>query len=163
MFRAQILFCVSLAACSAVADDSATRDTNTLCVMTYNLRYASPHPPDAWPDRRPLMRECIRNASPDLLGTQEGLYQQLRDLAADLPEYDWIGLGREGGSKGEFMAVFFRKSRFEPVAFDHFWLSDTPDIVGSATWGNTSRRMVTWVRFRDRQTGREFYFFNTHF
>ncbi len=50
----------------------------------------------------------------------------------------------------------------EPLAFDHFWLSDTPEVVGSSTWGNSNRRMVTWVRFRERQTGLEFFFWNTH-
>jgi len=141
-------------------DAGAPRDV--LCVMTYNLRYASSESPNAWPVRRPLIRECIQSVSPDLIGTQEGLYGQLRELAADLPEYDWIGLGREGGSRGEFMAVFYRKSRLEPLAYDHFWLSDTPGVAGSATWGTTHPRMVTWVRFLDRQTRREFYFFNTH-
>ena len=61
------------------------------------------------------------------------------------------------------MAVFFRKERLEPLAFDHFWLSDTPNVIGSSTWGNSNRRMVTWIRFLDRQTNREFYLFNTHF
>jgi len=131
--------------------------------MTYNLRYASPKPPNAWPQRRPLMQECIRKVSPDLFGTQEGLYAQIKDIAADLPDYNWIGLGREGGSQGEFMAIFYRIARFEPLAFDHFWLSDTPEVVGSSTWGNSNRRMVTWVRFLDRETKREFYHFNTHF
>ncbi len=133
-----------------------------LCVMTFNLRYASPNPPNAWPQRRPVMSRCIRDLAPDVIGTQEGLYGQLKDLAADLPDYAWIGLGRDGGSRGEFMAVFYRRERLEPVAFDHFWLSDTPEIVGSSTWGNSNRRMVTWVRFRERATGREFYFWNTH-
>jgi len=139
--------------------------TNTppLCVMTYNLRYASPNPPNAWPQRRPLVREVIQKAAPDVLGTQEGLYGQLKDIASDLPEFDWIGLGREGGSKGEFMAVFFRKARLEPLTYDHFWLSDTPDVIGSATWGNSNRRMVTWIKFRDRVTSGEFFLFNTHF
>jgi endonuclease/exonuclease/phosphatase family metal-dependent hydrolase len=61
------------------------------------------------------------------------------------------------------MAVFYRTDRLEPLEFDHFWLSDTPEVIGSTTWGNTNRRMVTWVRFRDKQAEREFYFFNTHF
>ncbi len=147
---------------AAGAQDSV-RDADALRVMTYNLRFASPTGPEAWPHRRQLMAECIRSISPDLMGTQEGLYQQLKDLAGDLPEYDWIGLGREGGSKGEFMAVFFRKARLDPVAFDHFWLSDTPNVIGSTTWGNSNRRMVTWIRFLDRQTRKEFYLFNTHF
>jgi endonuclease/exonuclease/phosphatase family metal-dependent hydrolase len=141
----------------------ASAASSNLCVMTYNLRYASSTGPNAWPQRRPLMRELFQNLSPDVFGTQEGLYQQLKDLAADLPEHEWIGLGREGGSRGEFMAVFYRKARLEPLAFDHFWLSDTPEVIGSTTWGNSNRRMVTWVKFRDRQTTQEFYFFNTHF
>lgn len=134
----------------------------SLCVMTFNLRYASATPPNAWPQRRPVMRACLQRLAPDLVGTQEGLYGQLKDLASDLPDYEWIGLGRDGGSRGEFMAVFYRRARFEPMAYAHFWLSDTPEVIGSSTWGNSNRRMVTWVRFRERASGREFYFWNTH-
>ena len=67
--------------------------------MTYNLRYASPNPPNAGPQRRPLMRELIQRVAPDVLGTQEGLCGQINDLAADLPDYNWIGTGRDGGSR----------------------------------------------------------------
>ena len=134
-----------------------------LRVMTYNLRYANMQRGEAWPDRLPVMTGLIKREAPDVFGTQEGLYQQLRDIAAGLPAYDWIGLGRAGGSHDEFAAIFYRRDRFEPVEFDHFWLSDTPDVVGSMTWGNKYRRMVTWVRLRDRSTGREFEVWNTHF
>jgi endonuclease/exonuclease/phosphatase family metal-dependent hydrolase len=133
-----------------------------ITVMTYNLRYASDTPPNAWAQRRPVMKACVESVKPEVFGTQEGLYRQLKDLAADLPAYDWIGTGRDGGSRGEFMAVFYRRERLEPLEFDHFWLSDTPAVIGSSTWGNTNRRMVTWVRFRDRLSGAEFYFWNTH-
>ncbi len=137
-------------------------DRTNLCVMTFNLRYASSKSPNSWPERRPVMRDCIASIGPDLIGTQEGLYQQLKDVATDLPAYEWIGLGRDGGSRGEFMAVFYKRDRFEPLEYDHFWLSDTPEVIASSTWGNTNRRMVTWVRFRDRISNREFYFTNTH-
>jgi len=142
---------------------SGAENSDVLCVMTFNLRYASPSPPNAWFQRRPVARELVEKESPDLIGTQEGLYQQVKDLAADLPAYGWIGLGREGGSHGEFMAVFYRKDRLEPLQFDHFWLSDTPKLISSKTWGNTLPRIVTWVKFRDRRTDGQFYFFNTHF
>ena len=138
-------------------------DTGDLKVMTFNLRYASNTPPNAWPARRPVVKSLIEQERPDIFGTQEGLWQQIKDIASDLPDYAWIGLGRDGGSRGEFMAVFYRRERLEPLEFDHFWLSDTPQVIGSTTWGNTNRRMVTWVRFRERQGGEEFYFFNTHF
>ncbi len=154
---------ILLACLFAAPLPAATNAPTTLTVTTYNLRYASATPPDAWPQRRPLMAELLRQLAPDVLGTQEGLYAQIKDLAGDLPEYDWIGLGREGGSRGEFSAIFYRKSRLEPLAFDHFWLSDTPEVINSTTWGNPCRRMVTWAQFRDRLTGQKFYVFNTHF
>lgn len=135
-----------------------------LCVMTYNLRYASKTPPNAWPERRPLVREVIELVKPDVIGTQEGLHAQLLDVAADVPEFAWTGVGRDDGiQKSEFMAVFYRRARLEPLATNHFWLSDTPEIPGSTTWGNSNRRMVTWLKFRDRLTKTEFLLFNTHF
>lgn len=144
------------------APEPARGEAAELVVMTYNLRYASPLPPNSWPERRPMVVELWKRHAPDVVGTQEGVYRQLLDLAADLPEYGWIGLGREGGSRGEFTAVFFRKDRLEPTAFDHFWLSDTPRAIASKSWGNSVLRMTTWVRFRDRSSGKEFVFFNTH-
>ncbi|MFI0773669.1 endonuclease/exonuclease/phosphatase family protein [Streptomyces sp. NPDC021212] len=134
-----------------------------LHTMTFNLRYASDTAPNSWAQRRPVMRELLRRAEPHLLGTQEGLYGQLRDIAADLgPRYDWLGTGRAGGSRDEFMAVFYDTRRLEPLEYDHFWLSDTPYVIGSNTWSGAVVRMVTWVRFHDRATDRQFYALNTH-
>lgn len=130
--------------------------------MTFNLRYASATPPHTWAQRLPVVSELLQRSAPDLIGTQEGFYGPLRDIARDRPEFGWIGLGREGGSRGEFAAVFYRRERLEPLEFDHFWLSDTPEVVGSSSWGNRCVRMATWVRFRDLQNGREFGFWNTH-
>ncbi len=167
MLRIAAVMCLmglsSVASVSSAESQNPAQDPNDLCVMTYNLRYASPVPPHAWPQRRPIMAELIRNTAPDVLGTQEGIYLQLKDLHSDLPGYEWIGVGREGGSRGEFMAVFYRRDRLDPQEFDHFWLSDTPNVIASTTWGNTCRRMVTWVRFLDRRTQRQFYFIDTHF
>jgi hypothetical protein len=75
-----------------------------MTVITYNLKYAGSNPPNAWPVRRPLVREVIQQIAPDVFGTQQGLYAQLKDIASDLPDYEWIGLGREGGSRGDVVA-----------------------------------------------------------
>jgi endonuclease/exonuclease/phosphatase family metal-dependent hydrolase len=141
----------------------AAQSPSPLRVMTYNVRYASDEPPHVWNDRRPAAKAMLEQYRPDVIGMQEAVYRQVKDFAEDLPGYDWIGLGREGGSRGEFMAVFYRVERLRPLEFDHFWLSDTPDVIGSTTWGNSNRRMVTWVRFQDLQNDRSFYFLNTHF
>lgn len=138
-----------------------------LHVMTFNIRMdanAAPGTPDSWADRRPVLARFLDLERPTLLGVQEALYHQVKQVRDDLPgHYDWIGLGREGGGRGEYMAIYFDARRVEPLDYDHFWLSDTPSVIGSASWGNTVVRMVTWVRFRDARTGREFTHVNTHF
>lgn len=157
---------VSIRSCCALAvllAVHASADPIKLRVMTYNLRYASMAGENNWPVRRPILTGLITREDPDLIGTQEGLFIQLKDIEHDLPQYRWIGLGRGGGSREEFMAIFYKHERFEPLAYDHFWLSDTPAVIGSRTWGNNNRRMVTWVRFRDLESGEEFVHWNTHF
>lgn len=161
------LFLAAMATASMLPSFSTAADTvranaGELVIATYNLRFASSEAPNAWPERRPVMKALLDRYQPDLIGTQEGVYPQLKDIAADQPAYDWIGVGRDGGSRGEFMAIFYRRDRLEPLEYDHFWLSDTPQVIGSSSWGNNVRRMVTWARFRDRVTGHEFYFWNTH-
>jgi endonuclease/exonuclease/phosphatase family metal-dependent hydrolase len=132
-------------------------------VMTFNLKYASESGSNKWSDRRDVVTNAILREDPDLIGTQEGLYWQLKQIDEDLTQYEWIGLGRAGGSNDECMAIFYKREQFEPLAYDHFWLSDTPRVIGSRTWGNKNRRMVTWGLFQDTATGVEFYHWNTHF
>jgi endonuclease/exonuclease/phosphatase family metal-dependent hydrolase len=143
---------------AAMASDGATAPFG---VMTFNLRYAHPAP-NSWAERRPLVRALIEREAPDLIGTQEGLPVQIADLATDMPEYGWIGIGRDPGGGGEHMAIFYRRDRWEPVQHGHFWFSDTPDIPGSRSWGNRIPRMATWAKFRS-PAGCALYVVNTHF
>jgi endonuclease/exonuclease/phosphatase family metal-dependent hydrolase len=154
------LVCVAVL---AVCVSRAPAQSTSIRVMAYNVRYASDSGRNAWSDRLPAAIAMLRQTAPDVIGMQEALYRQVKDFTNRLPAYNWIGLGRDGGSRGEFMAVFYRSNRLDPLAFDHFWLSDTPNTIGSTTWGNSNRRMVTWILFRDKSTDRRFYFLNTHF
>ncbi|NDL58262.1 endonuclease [Phytoactinopolyspora sp. XMNu-373] len=132
-------------------------------VMTYNVRYAADDPGHLWEERRPVLAQLLDVERPCVIGTQEGLFGQVADIAADLPSgYEWIGQGREGGSHGEYAAVFFDTRRVLPREYDHVWLSETPGVVGSTTFGNLIPRMATWVRFSDVATAGEFVVVNTH-
>jgi endonuclease/exonuclease/phosphatase family metal-dependent hydrolase len=134
-----------------------------LHVMSFNLRYGSVRGPHAWARRRPVMAELLRRELPTLLGTQEGLADQLRDLDTDLPgSYERVGQGRRGGDRDEFVAVYFDTRRLTLLAHGDFWLSDTPGTPGSTSWGNTLPRMATWARFTDRRTGVELAVVNAH-
>lgn len=139
-----------------------------LHVMSYNIRFSRPGTrpgePDHWPDRAPRLARLLRLEQPTLLGVQEALHHQLPTVAQALPDgYGMVGYGRAGGSRSEYSPIFYDARRLELLEWDQFWLSGTPELIGSATWGNTVPRIVTWGRFRDRVTGAGPVLVNTHF
>ena len=147
----------------AVRDDGVLE----LNIASFNIRYENDGDTGerAWPSRLRSTVRIIRELNPDVLGVQEAYHGQAADLWASLPGYDFYGTGREDGKRaGEYAGIFFLRSRFHLDAADSgcFWLSGTPEIPGSTTWGNTLSRMVTWVHLVDRATSRGFYVFDTH-
>ncbi len=148
---------------------SGTTQTTPLRVMTFNIRFNNPDDGfNAWPHRKELAASMIRYHDADIVGLQEALYGQLEDLKALLPGYEWFGVSRDDGSSGpdspgEFAAILYRSDRLERLDGGTFWLSPTPQVVGSLGWDAAITRTATWCRFRDKRSGREFYHFNTHF
>jgi endonuclease/exonuclease/phosphatase family metal-dependent hydrolase len=139
-----------------------------LRVMTFNVRYGTaPDGDDAWAKRRGLFMDVLRRNNADLIGLQEAQRGQLDDIAHDVPGYTEIGVGRDDGeTAGEYAAILFRSERLEALddrnGQGSFWLSPTPEEPGSRGWGNRITRICTWVRLRDKRTGRTLYAFNTH-
>ncbi len=137
-----------------------------LQVMTLNVRLARPQTtpadPDHWPRRAPVLQALLRHEQPHVVGSQEVLFRQLGTLRAALGRYDWVGIGRDGGSRGELNPVLYDRDRLELAGFDFHWLSDTPRCVGSTSWGNQVPRILTECRFTDRSTGHQLRVFNTH-
>ena len=145
----------------------AAEGADPVRVMSFNIRYGTANDGvNHWNQRREFLRDTIRAFDPDLLGTQETLGFQRDWLSEQLPGYGVLGVGRDDGKEaGEMMALYYREARFEKLAGGHFWLSETPDKVGSKSWDSSLPRMVTWVRLKDRQSpqARPILFFNTHF
>jgi endonuclease/exonuclease/phosphatase family metal-dependent hydrolase len=146
-------------------------DDTVLRVMSFNVRFAARregHQED-WAVRRPAFQRVLDCNDVDLLGTQELVaerdgYTQQADILAMLPGFAYIGRSRSANPNDEQMGVYYRTSRLEALAEGHVWLSPTPAQPGSYGYGNRGNaRMVTWARFRDRRTGAELMFLNTHF
>jgi endonuclease/exonuclease/phosphatase family metal-dependent hydrolase len=139
--------------------------TQSIKVMTYNIRLD--HVSDGvnqWPNRKQKVFDLIIKYNPDIFGVQEALPNQMEDLAQNLPEYSYIGVGRDDGkSNGEFSALFFKNAKYKPVDQNTFWLSETPEIPGSKSWDAAITRIVTWGRFTDLKGAKEFVVINTHF
>lgn len=142
-------------------------ESGSLRVMSFNIRYGNAADGDnRWSNRKEAVVKTIEAFSPDLLGTQETLRFQRDYLAEQLPQYESVGVGRvDGKFEGEMMALFFRKDRFEKLEEGHFWLSESPEKVGSVSWDSSLPRMATWVRLQDKKQpdAPKLLFINTHF
>ena len=132
-------------------------------VMSFNIRYGTAEDGEnRWSERRDFLFDVLRERNADLVGLQEALAFQIDEIESALPGYAVVGVGRDdAGEAGEFSAILFRKGRFRVAEAGTFWFSDTPEVPGSASWGNTITRICTWARFVDRD-GRGFYLFNLH-
>lgn len=135
-----------------------------LTVATYNLRLNEPGDGlDAWPHRKEMVKALIRFHEFDIVATQEGLIDQLRDLDA-MPGWARVGVGRDDGKEGgEHSAIYFRRERFELRRHGDFWLSATPDKPSMSWDSKCCHRLATWAELRDRASGREFLVFSVHF
>ena len=133
--------------------------------MTYNLRYDNSHDGvNAWPYRKGKVIDLLRKYDPDIIGTQEALTHQLKDIINALPEYSYVGVGRDDGQeKGEYTAILYKKNRFILKEKNTFWLSEHPDSVGSKSWDAALTRIATWATLKDNQSKKDFLIINTHF
>ncbi len=154
----------SIQAETSASRPAAAAGASDLLVMSFNLRTSTAKDgQDDWDHRRDLVVRTIGITNPDLLGTQECTSVQADYLQQRLGDYGFIGVGRgDGKRKGEFSAIFYRKSRFTVLDSGTFWLSMTPDLPGSKSWDSSLPRIVTWARLQDNVAGKSLMYLNTH-
>ena len=135
--------------------------------MTFNIRYGlAEDGENHWDHRKHLVIDRIKAFSPDLLGMQECRDDSQGEfIKANLKEYEFHGTRRGGNGDValEMAPVLFKKSAFQLSEKGCFWLSETPGIPGSKSWGSTFPRTATWAKLAQQGTGREVIFVNTHF
>lgn len=136
-----------------------------LNVMTFNIRLNTKADSlNAWPYRKDKVASQVLFHRADILGVQEALHDQMTDLQQLLPSYKYTGVGRDDGkTKGEYSAIFYDTTRLKLLSSSTFWLSLTPGVPGSKSWDAAITRIVTWAKFRELKSGKQFFMFNTHF
>ena len=155
------IFFVLVAAAAMVG--VACNKTSEIEVMSYNIRYLNNKDGENhWDNRKHASINMIREELPTVFGTQEGLWEQMSYFVDNLPEYGHIGIGQDDGKlEGEMMSIFYHKDKVELLDGGIFWLSETPDTP-SIGWGASQHRSCTWTKMRDKKSGKEFFYLNTH-
>ncbi|PPD78099.1 hypothetical protein GOBAR_DD24985 [Gossypium barbadense] len=111
----------------------------SLTVMTFNLHEdESEDSPNSWEKRRDLCISVITSYSPIILCTQQGVKSQLDYLQQGLPGYDQFGISRKGpqDTSDECCTIFYDKEKVELIEGGTFWLSESPSVPGSTSWGS---------------------------
>ncbi|WP_138433709.1 endonuclease/exonuclease/phosphatase family protein [Winogradskyella algicola] len=151
-----ITFLVVLTSLSVLSQD--------LKVMSYNIKLDYPKEgKNSWANRKPFMVNQIKFYEPDVLGVQEAMPNQMKDLDSLLADYSFVGVGRDDGkNEGEYSAIFYKKNELNVLQSSTFWLSETPDKVGMG-WDAVCNRVCTYALFENQKTNQKFWVFNTHF
>ena len=163
---ASLLVLTALVAWPAAAVPPGGIEPIDTTVMNFNIRYAAANDGvNRWANRRDLVRQAIDNHRPAIFGVQECLWDQGVELSETFVDYRMTGAGRDDGEQeGEMCAVFTRNDRYQVLDQGVFWLSETPDVVGSKGWDAALPRIVTWVRLQDLWCDPDtLLVFNTHF
>ncbi len=139
--------------------------SDALTVMSFNIRYGTANDGDnSWPNRDHLVMRVFEDRKAQIVGVQEALVFQLDEITEAHPHYGVIGVGRDDGkTKGEYAAMLYDTRRFAVDSSGTFWLSDTPEVVASTSWGNSITRICTWARLIDRASGDAVYVYNAHY
>lgn len=145
-------------------------------ILTHNIRFATDTPDKTeklWPERFPHLSSHFKfhtrsHFSPQatLVCMQEVLHEQLLDLHShtfntssadrgssalsneDDNDWTYVGVGRDDGqTKGEYSPIFFRKSAWECVYFNTFWLNENGE-TGKKGWDAGSIRIATCTLLR---------------
>jgi endonuclease/exonuclease/phosphatase family metal-dependent hydrolase len=127
-----------------------------------------------WSARKSGIYSFFNTQEPDIIGTQECEYRQRVNILDNTSGYAAYGLGGEygkesSGSTGYLWnkkdyntdsscAIFYKTSKFDVLDYGTFWLSANP-----ASAGSDDGHCCSWIKFRWKENGYEFYFFNTHF
>lgn len=172
-----IAFGISMLSCLhafAFSQDPASAASATIHirVASYNIRTGNDSSSEKdtnnnWKKRKADLSNLVKDIAPDVIGFQEVQSSQLTYLKTQLPDYGFVGAFRNGGTSGEATPVAFLKERFTLLRNGTFWLSATPDVVGSKKWGDGIEdsgypRICTWALMADKSSGAVVLFACTH-
>ena len=134
-------------------------------VMTYNLRVDNTGDGiNSFTNRHDRVIGMLERTGPDIIGFQECTHHMRAYLEQHMPDYAFVGCGREKDCRGESMAIAYRKSAFAVVKVDNFWLTATPSVPGSNLGGDQSAcpRMATVAVLHSQGAGKDICMCNTH-
>lgn len=158
-----LLTIAALAAIIPVFSSCRKETKETIKVMSYNIRLGVANDGEnSWENRKEATPAMLNDKDPLVFGVQEAYKFQVDYILEQCPRYASVGVGRTDGiESGEHMSIFYNQEKVEIEDWGTYWLSETPDVP-SKGWDAACFRTATWALLKIKETGREFFFVNTH-
>lgn len=147
------------------AENSSKASTGRHKILSCNVRVDVPGDAktgDSWADRKEMCADIIKAQKADLIGLQEGQEAHLNYLKKRLPQYDSYALSHAADYFHPVNAILYLRARYELISCGGFWLSETPHVASSKSWDSANPRLANWVQLKERSSGQEFRYWNTH-
>lgn len=153
-----LIFSLILTGCAQTTKDF------TMNIATFNIRMDTDRDSlDAWKHRKEMVKGLVRFHDFDIVGVQEAFKHQI-DGILELENYAYVGAGRDDGKDaGEHSAIVYRKDKFDVLENGDFWFAENPDIPGKGWDATCCNRICSWAKFKDKNSGKEFFVFNSHY
>lgn len=136
-----------------------------LKLMSFNMRYNTPKDTGAlnWEVRKYAIQKFIDEIQPDVVAVNEARTKMRDDLRELLPDYGMLEIAGTGSGKGANAVIIYNKNTVKLLKTDWFFHSATPKEP-SMCWDVTTKqwRGTVWGLFKEKATGRKFYYFCTH-
>ncbi len=134
-----------------------------LTLVTCNIRFDNPADgTNSWSHRRLFLKDLLLSHSPHVIATQEGRFEQLQDLQTILEDYEMVDPHRSWIGERMYPTFFLKKNFFELMKSEDIWLSETPEIAGSKSFGSTFPRLMTWMKIQPVGSQNDLWLVNTH-
>jgi len=134
-----------------------------LCLISTNIRFDNPADGEnAWIHRRDLLASTLLKHRPDLIATQEGRFPQLKNFEELLSDFEIVDPHRSWIKERMYPSFYVRQGSLEILKSDDLWLSETPEVAGSLSFGSSFPRLMTWVKVQPKNTELNFFIVNTH-
>jgi endonuclease/exonuclease/phosphatase family metal-dependent hydrolase len=150
---------------TAAENVAAKTNSNSHRILSCNVRVDVPQDAktgDSWAERKEFCADVIHAQKADLIGLQEAQAAHFDYLKSRMPEYDTYALSHATDYFHPIDAIFFLRDRYQMISCGGFWLSETPHIAASKGWDTMNPRLCNWVHLKERSSGKEFRYWNTH-
>ena len=135
-----------------------------LKVISFNIRCCDDKDGHAVVERAPRLKAATEPYDADVIGVQEYTpvwEKPLDEIYGD--KYDFFNKYRCSTGHVESAPILWKRDKFECVKKGYFWLSDTPEVESRGWDSLPHNRICIYALLREKESGKEFCFINTHF